>query len=285
MTELTVTANGARLHVVDEGDPADPAILLVHAGIAELRAWDECAPPLAAAGYRVIRFDQRGYGRTVTEDVAYTGHEDVIAVLDALGVGKAALVGNSMGGSISFDTAIAFPDRVAAVIGVCAGLGGFEAPSTDEEERLFLEMEAVEAAWEAASGAERTAHLEHLLDLETRFWVDGPGQPTDRVPPQLRDDLTSWNRAHAADDRVQGDRSPLEPRAATRLEELRCPVLAIAGDLDVSDVAATADFLAANAPNARAVHLPGVAHMVGMEAPDALVDLVVDFLAPLPRWS
>lgn len=285
MTERTVPVPGGRLHVVDAGERSDPAIVLVHAGVAELAAWDDCVPGLVAAGYRVVRFDQRGYGRTVTEAVPYAGHEDVIAVLDALGIEHAALVGNSMGGAVSFDTAIAFPDRIVAVVGVGAGLGGFEAPSTDEEERGFLEMEAAEAAWEGSTGAERAAHLETLLDLETRFWMDGPGQPTDRVPAVLRDRLTAWNRAHYADDRVLGEGTGLEPSAAARIADLRCPVLAIAGGLDVSDVAATADFLAANAPDARAIHMPGVAHMIGMEAPDALVALIVEFLAPLPRWS
>jgi len=285
MTESTVAVPGGRLFAIDEGRPGDPPVVLLHAGIAELRSWDDCVPPLLAAGYRVVRFDQRGYGRTVTEDVGYAGHDDVVAVLDALHIGRAALVGNSMGGSMAFDTAIAAPTRVVAVVGVGAGLGGFEVPSTDEEEALFLQMEAVEAAWEGSSGADRTTHLEHLLDLETRFWMDGPGQPTDRVPAILRERLTAWNRAHYADDRVQGRRQRLDPPAAGRLHELGCPILAIAGDLDVSDVAAAVDHLATHAPDARAVHLPGVAHMIGMEVPETLASLVIDFLAPLPRWA
>jgi 3-oxoadipate enol-lactonase len=49
----------------------------------------------------------------------------------------------------------------------------------------------------------------------------------------------------------------------------------------------TATFVAveANAPDARALIMPGVAHMIGMEAPAELAALIVDFLAPLPRWS
>lgn len=77
----------------------------------------------------------------------------------------------------------------------------------------------------------------------------------------------------------------LDPPAAQRLDELRCPVLAIAGALDVSDVAETAQHLASHAPDARAVVLPGVAHLIGMERPAELASLVADFLRPLPRWS
>jgi pimeloyl-ACP methyl ester carboxylesterase len=61
--------------------------------------------------------------------------------------------------------------------------------------------------------------------------------------------------------------------------------LAVAGALDLSEVAQTARHLEAAAPNARAVILPGVAHMIGMEAPAELAGLIVEFLAPLPRWS
>jgi pimeloyl-ACP methyl ester carboxylesterase len=77
----------------------------------------------------------------------------------------------------------------------------------------------------------------------------------------------------------------LDPPAGARLDELRCPVLAVAGDLDVSEVAQVARHLEANAPDARAVVWPDVAHMIGMEVPDRLATLIVDFLAPLPRWS
>ena len=62
-------------------------------------------------------------------------------------------------------------------------------------------------------------------------------------------------------------------------------MLAIVGDLDVSDVLATARHLEAEAPDARAMILPGVAHMIGMEAPEQLAERIVTFLAPLPRWS
>ena len=80
-------------------------------------------------------------------------------------------------------------------------------------------------------------------------------------------------------------RSRSIPRADDRLADLRCPVLAVAGELDASEVAQTARHLEANAPDARAVILPGVAHMIGMEVPDELAALIVEFLAPLPRWS
>jgi 3-oxoadipate enol-lactonase len=277
----TVAAPGATLHVIDEGASDRPPILLLHAGIADSRAWDALAPRLVEAGYRVVRYDRRGFGRTVTEDVEFSNRADLLAVLDALGIGRAVLVGNSQGGQIAFDAAIEHPERVAAVVGVGAGLGGFEGDVTDDEIALFDRSEALEERLDAGE----TDVLDELLELDVAMWVDGPGQPTDRVPVDIRDLVRAMDREHYDPARVQGRPIPLRPPAAERLADLRAPVLAVAGALDVGEVVATAHHLAAELDQATAVVWPDVAHMIGMEAPDRLAGLIVDFLAPLPRWS
>jgi pimeloyl-ACP methyl ester carboxylesterase len=124
-----------------------------------------------------------------------------------------------------------------------------------------------------------------IVALDLRVWVNGPGQPSDRVAARIQDAIRAMDRPQYEAGHVEGRSIRLKPPAADRLAELRCPVLAIAGLLDVSDVAATARHLAAEAPNARAVLLPHVAHMIGMEVPDELAALIVDFVAPLGRWS
>ncbi len=69
MISALVTVPGGRFHVVDEGRRDHPPIVLLHAGIADLRAWDEKVPSLVDAGYRVVRYDARGFGTSTTEDV------------------------------------------------------------------------------------------------------------------------------------------------------------------------------------------------------------------------
>ena len=137
LMERFIDVPGGRLFVVDEG--GGPPVVLLHAGIVDLRAWDAFVPHLVAGGYRAVRYDARGWGRSTTEEVDYSNRADLVAVLDALGIGRAALVGNSRGGQIAFDTAVEFPDRVVAVVGVGAGLGGFEGQATPEELALFEE--------------------------------------------------------------------------------------------------------------------------------------------------
>ena len=274
MTESHVDVPGGRLFVVDEGE--GPPLLLLHACVADLRAWDAMVAPLNEAGYRVVRFDTRGYGASTTEDVEFSLQADVIAVLDALGIGRAALIGNSRGGMIAFDTAIEHPDRVAAVIGVAAGLGGFQVDPTAEELPILEAYERVDTAEPFDADA--------LTDFETQVWLDGPGQPADRVHWTLRELFRMMARPLNEPGRVRGREIRLDPPANDRLSELRCQVLAIAGRLDFSDVVHTAQRLESAAPDARAVVWDDVAHMIGMEQPERLASTIVDFLAPLERW-
>jgi pimeloyl-ACP methyl ester carboxylesterase len=273
--ERFIEVPGGRLLAVSEGE--GPPIVLIHAAIANLRAWDAMVPGLVEAEFRVVRYDYRAFGASTTDDVDFSNRADLIAVLDDLGIGRAALVGNSRGGQIAFDTAIEFPERVVAVVGVGANLGGFDGEPTPKELAVFDRADAIMSAAEP--------DLDAIADLAVAIWVDGPGQPAVRVDPAIREAVRSMCRPLSEPGRVQGRPIPLTPRANDRLGDLRCPVLAVAGALDVSDIAQTARHLESGAPNARAVVWPDVAHMIGMEAPDRLNDLIVEFLAPLRPWD
>jgi 3-oxoadipate enol-lactonase len=270
-----VDVPGGRLFVADEGE--GPPILLIHPGIGDLRAWDRLAPRLIEGGYRTIRYDLRAFGRSMTADVEYSNRADAMAVLDALAVERAVLVGNSVGGQIAFDTAIEHPERVVAVIGVAAGLGGFEGEPTPEEMALFDEADRLEAA--------DAPDVEAIVQLDLSLWVDGPGQPPDRVASDVRDLVRRMDAPAYDRQRPHGRPIVLDPPADARLGDLRCPVLAVAGDLDVSEVAQTAHHLATAAPDARAVILDGVAHVIELEAPDLLAGLILEFVEPLRPWS
>ena len=276
MTILSVSAPGATIHTVDEG--SGPPIVLLHAGIADLRAWDAMTPHLLAAGYRVIRYDQRGFGRTVTEDVEFSNRADVIAVMDACGVGQAALVGNSRGGMITFDTAIEFPDRIVAAIGVGAGLGGFDGGATPEELELFEVGEALEEADPIDAGRRRR--------LRCPLLGRRPGPA--RRPRPVRDPRTRA-RDGSSPQRARHRRWPADParrrRPSIAWPSCACPVLAVAGTLDASESVVTARHLEANAPNARAIIWDDVAHMIGMEQPERLADAIVEFLRRSPAGA
>ena len=273
MTELYIDVAGGRLAVHDFG--TGPAVVLLHADIVDSWAWEPLTPFLLDAGYRVVAFDRRYLGGSRTDDVSYSNRADTIAVLDALELDRAALVGNSVGGQIALDTAIEAPARVAALVTIGSIVPDWWPGMTPEEEALEAELERI-----AESG-----DPDAIADADVRAWVDGPGQPADRVPEDIRELVREMDRAINEPGRVRGTPVPADPPASQRLDRLTMPVLAISGALDFSYHVASAEYLAANAPDGRAEIMPDVAHLPGLEAPEELGALITRYLAPLPRWG
>jgi 3-oxoadipate enol-lactonase len=273
--ERFVNVPGGRLFAT--GDGTGPPVVLAHAAITDLHSWDSMIPGLLSAGFRVVRYDQRGFGASTTEDVDYASQTDLLAVLDAFDIGRAAIVGNSRGGYLAIDAAIEYPARVVAVVALGAGPGGFDGGATPEEQALFEQGERLESAAPRDPDA--------ISDLLVRIWVDGPGGPPGRADSAIREKIRADVRALYQPGHVAGRRTALEPPANDRLGELRCPVVAVAGGLDFTYAVESAHRLVEAAPNARAVVWPDVAHMIGMEAPDRLNALIADFLAPLRPWE
>ena len=264
-----VESEGGRIYYEVDGD--GPALTLVHAGVATLRQWDPQVPAFAER-YTVVRYDTRGFGRTQTDNVSFSNRADLTAVLDHLGIERTHLLGTSRAGSIALDATLQFPDRVASLIVVAGGIRGHESPSTDAEAATFEELERL---WEAKDWSA-------LAEGETALWVDGPGQPTDRVDPAIRRTVHEWI---AASYRDHADEEPeprvLEPPANERLGEVRVPTLVIVGGLDTSGTIAASRRLAENISGARLEIFEGVAHMVNLEQPDRFTAVVLDFLADI----
>jgi len=266
---------GARLAAEDEGDPTDPTILLVHSAVVNRRSWDGVVPHLVDAGYRVIRYDMRGFGESTAEEVEFRGHEDVLAVLAHFGVGRSAIVGNSMGAHFALDAVLAAPEQFVAYVWVGGGMSGFDKEPSASEMALF----------DAEEAAERAGDWDQAAEFDAQIWFDGVGQPATRGDPAVRAAFLAMDRQLLEPGRVYGKRKPVDDVAAGRLGTVHVPTLVVIGDLDTEGTRASAQKLADEVPGARLIHLPDVAHMVGMEKPDELAAMIVEFLAPLPRWD
>ena len=115
-----VTTDAGVLEVRDTGDSTDPPVVLLHGFPQDSRCWNAVEPLLHGAGLRTLAPDQRGYSPQASpHDVrAYRMRAltaDVIAVLDALGLEKAHVVGHDWGGAVAWGLGAAFPDRVASL--------------------------------------------------------------------------------------------------------------------------------------------------------------------------
>ncbi|HUG29656.1 MAG TPA: alpha/beta hydrolase [Candidatus Limnocylindria bacterium] len=266
---------GGRLAADDHGPRDGSPIVLVHSAVVNRRAWDGVVPNLVEAGYRVIAYDMRGFGESTSEDVEFTGHEDVLAVLDHFELRHAAIVGNSMGAHFSLDALLAAPDRFVAYVWVAGGISGFDKDPSPAEEALF----------QAESDAEDAGEWDLAAELDAQIWIDGPGQPTTRAAPEVREAFKAMDRELLEPGRVFGKRRPAETPAIDQLGSVRVPMLVVVGDLDTEGTRASAERLAADVPAARLIRIPNVAHLIGMEVPDELAALIVEHLSLLPRWS
>lgn len=232
-----------------------PPLLLLHAGVCDARSWGPLVDRLSGT-FRTIAPDLPGFGRSPLPDAPYDDVADVLALLDVLGVARTAVVGNSAGGWVAMELAARAPDRVSAVV-----LLATAAPGHEPSPRL--------AAF-AAAEADALEHgdVERAVNLSVETWVrDQAVAPL--VAEMTRTALEHQLRHHADED---GEEPELRP------ERIEAPTLIVDGGLDLPDYAAIADRLAATIPNARRATVADAGHLVALERPDAVAELVTGFL-------
>jgi pimeloyl-ACP methyl ester carboxylesterase len=267
---MMIASGAARLAVEVRGD-GPPDVLLLHAGVTDQRSWAPVVDRLAPAA-RCVSYDRRGYGRT-TYDVepGWSTVGDAIAVLDAVGIERAVVIGASMGGRTAIDVTLAHPDRVAALVLIGAAVRGAPEPDLDAP---------TQALDQALDAADEAGDLDMVNRLEAHVWLDGPGQPEGRVGGSARELFLEMNGAAlAAPD--PGEEADL-PDAWPRLAEIAAPTLVLVGEHDLRHVRGNARHLAATLPSARLVDLPGVAHLPHLEADEMTLDEIERFVRRTP---
>jgi len=157
---------------------AGPPLVLIHAGIADSRMWDE-QWLVFAKYFRVVRFDIRGYGQSeMPPNTSFAAHEDVRDLLNFLGIQQTCILGISMGGSVALNFSLTYPQMAKALIVVAMGLGGRSYKLSKEDQ--------IDAAFERGDIAQ-------AVELELQTWVDGPKRQPDQVDPQVRERVRELN--------------------------------------------------------------------------------------------
>jgi pimeloyl-ACP methyl ester carboxylesterase len=256
--------DGGRLRYDAAG--TGPVVLLMHPGLWDRRTWDDQMRSFPAAGYRAVRYDARGYGESSrpTGD-PYARVDDQLALVDALDVTEAALVGCSMGGSIEIDFTLEHPDRVWALIPVASGLSGFEA--REEEEDWWEER------WAPVQAAIDAGDVERAQDLQLEIWA--PLGTDDEAGRRIRD--IAFDNIHelTMDESAQVD---LDPPAAHRLGEIDIPTLVVIAEHDPPYMRRLGDLMARGITGARRVTIEGADHVVNLRRPARFDEVVLAFL-------
>jgi pimeloyl-ACP methyl ester carboxylesterase len=246
-------------------------LVMIHAGVADSRQWNnEFA--FFARNYQVVRYDLRGYGKSEPVEGEFNHMDDLVAVLNALGLDEpAVLMGCSMGGGLAMDFALTYPSRVRALIMVGSGPSGLEldvpAPTKFAE---------AEKAFEAGD-------LDLVCEIETQIWFDGMGRAPEQVNQEMRKLAYEMNHQALAHEAKQlGKRLPnTQSPAFDRLSDLKVPVLVIVGAHDTPYILAAADYMTERIPSAQKVKMEDAAHLPNMDQPDEFQTVVTNFMEGL----
>lgn len=254
-------------------DGAGEPLLLLNGGLMSISGWDEIVAPLASE-YRVVRCDFRGQFLSPGDPPAdLSGHAaDLAALLDALGIGSAHVVGTSFGAEVGLVLAARHPERVQSLVAATA----FDC-AAPEMARLAGELR--ESCREAAAGGDggrmfdamlpstysdafRAANAEMLQARRGRVAT---------LPP-------SW---FAGVDGLLAAVEDLDLRPLLR--RVRCPTLVVVAGLDRTALPERGRALAAAIPGARLVEVPDSGHALVVEQPGRFATICLDFLGRLPR--
>ena len=254
--------NGSLYYEVN-GD--GPTLVLVHAGIADCRMWDDQVAAFSRS-YQVVRYDVRNFGRSSIAQEDFAHYEDLHDLLDHLGVDRATVLGVSMGGTLTIDFVLAYPQIVSALVLVATGPNGYDRWGDE-----------ITKGWAEETAALEAGDMERAVEINLRMWVGGPSRSPEEVDSAVRSRVREM-LAHNLPREGEGESQDLEPLAAERLGDIEVPALVIVGDKDAPDIIASSRLLASEIRGARLEIMSGVAHAPNMERPEEFNRIVLDFL-------
>jgi pimeloyl-ACP methyl ester carboxylesterase len=265
---MELKVEGRRVHAATGGRPFDaskPAVVFLHGAGCDRTVWQLTARWFAWHGHSVLAVDLPGHGRSegpMLASVGDMGHW-VGGVLNAAGVRRAALIGHSMGGAIALEGAAALPERVTrlALIGAAAAIPVHRdllAAAKEAPERAYAMM----TAWAHGTGAKMGGHPVPGL------WMAGGTLAlfARNAAGALHADLAACNTWKSG------------PEAAAKV---RCPALVVIAGNDIMTPAKAGRELAGLIAGSRSVVVPDSGHMLLAEAPDAVLDALISFFAPV----
>ena len=234
-------ANGIKIYyaIYGQGSP----VIFLHGGLANTDYWGNQVPAVAAH-HTVILMDSRGHGRS-TRDARPYGYDlmadDVVALMDALKIPKADIVGWSDGGILGLDLAMRHKDRVGKVFAFAANTvtaGVVEGVEKNPTFAAYIERAGHEYAEHSATPKEYDAFVDQI----SKMWADQPNWTDDQ------------------------------------LKAIDTPVLVVDGDHDEAIKRAHTEYIAATIPHAGLLILPNVSHFAFLQDPDQFNFAILHFL-------
>jgi len=248
---------GARVWFIDSGGAGTPVVFM-HSATGSVRNWEYQVGPFVAAGYRFIAFDRRGWGRTVIDPAGPqpgTAADDLIALMNGLGVDRFHLVGTAAGGFVALDCALSYPDRLRSLV-VANSIGGVQDEDYAELGRRLRPptFNALPPDVRELGPAYRAANPDG-----TRRWLELEGLSRSSGPSSLS--------------------QPMKNHLTFGLvETIQVPTLLITGGADLYAPPPVLRLFAARIKRVESVIVPEAGHSTYWEQPEVFNRSVLDFI-------
>lgn len=246
----------------DEG--AGHPVVLLHGHTLDRRVWLPAVPHLLAAGLRVIRPDLRGHGRSTRPDFGYhPSHHaaDLMALLDAISLESATVIGFSFGGGVALEATLTYPKRVRAL-----GLVATTMPDRPFEDAFMANLRQV-------AGVIRSDGMEAAM---AGPWAESPLFAHSFAKPGIREAVTAIVAGFPGAEFLATQRDKVERdwTIPERLGEIMIPTRVMVGECEMAGFRAYADEAAAGIPAANLEVVPDCGHLLPLEAPDAVAKMI-----------
>ena len=253
-----VALPGVQLWYTDSGGRGVPVVLL-HANTGNSDSWEPNTPAITAAGYRVIAFDRRGWGRSAADPATGpqpgTVADDLHALAGYLGLERFHLVGIAGGGYVAYDYVLWHPERLRSLVVAATG-GGLS-------EEAYAQADAPRVR--LPGFAELPSHYR---EVSLSYIASNPRG------------LDRWLEIHAHSRQPGAPAQPLRSEITfARLAAIQVPALLLPGDNDLTTPPYLMRVQAAHVPGAQFMVMPEAAHSVNWEQPDPFNRVVLEFIS------
>ncbi len=262
-----------RYAAVDDGeDGTRPVLLFMHAGVTDQTLWDGQVEYLVDKGWSCLTFDLLGFGRShASEEYLRSNPRPPFNMIEHVDILRKAVlpkdstiipIGLSIGASLALGYTVSRQEVVSGAVLVSGGIGGFDHPNTEAEDRIFKLAEALIADGDVQGAA----------NLQVRIWGDGPLQEPGRMTEPLAEQMLKWNieicaRECSKTGGLALDTVEPEKPAGKLLNTIDVPVAVAYGSLDETYTVAAMKHVGETAKSTQVKEF-AAAHMVNMEMPD-----------------
>jgi len=258
-----ITRDSVTISFSDEG--SGPAVVLLHGHTLDRRVWDPLMPQLLGAGVQVLRPDLRGHGKSTRPNSGYhVSHHasDVAALLDAVGADSATVIGFSFGGGVALEMALTHGPHVAAL--------GLMAPVMPD--RPF-EPAFMESLREVAM----TIRTAGVVEAMAGPWAQNPLFAHSFTKEGIREKVAGIVKDFPGAEFLATGRDRVERgwKLPDRLGEIAVPTRVMVGEREMPGFKAFAEEAAGGIPGASLEVVPDCGHLLPLEAPEAVVEMIL----------